>query len=651
MVITLIATFTLFLAAAAAPAEQHVVDSPDGRVVVRAALDDGELSYTVTLAGKTLLERSPLGLETEGGNWVRDLERVSVAPAERITDAYHLSHGKRSECRYVANRAVVTVRNAAGQSLRVEFQVSDDGVAFRYVLPAGGDGRGIAVYREATGFDLPQESRGWLMPMDEAMSGWKGVNPCYEAFYQMNVPVTLASPTRAGWAFPALFHVPDAGWMLISESGSDGRYCATRLSSPTADGLYAVAFPQAGENNGIGAAEPRIVLPWASPWRVIIVGQTPGPIVESTLVTDVAAPSKVADESFVRPGQATWSWLREKDSATIFDRQRDYVDLAAEVGFEYCLVDANWDRQIGYENIAKLTRYARQRGVDILLWYNTNGKWNDAPMTPKDRMDTHAARVAEFERIRGMGVTGVKVDFFGGDKQATLQLYMDLLADAAQAGIMVNCHGATIPRGWERTWPHLMTLEAVRGYENYTFRQADADRAGAHGCMQPFTRNVIGPMDFTPTCLGEFLNPERSVRRRTTRAFELALTVVYESGIQHFGLTPRDIEQAPAFVVEYLKALPPTWDDIRFIAGKPGEYVVLARRAGDRWFVAGINGADQPRDVTCDLSFIESELTGTLIEDGDEAQALHRRALEAGDDDELRLTLPPRGGFIWYSQD
>lgn len=623
--------------------------SPDGHIAVRCALGPaGELSYAISLDGRTVLEPSPLGFEANCGSWTSNLTWVKATAAQKVSDSYRLAHGKRRVCQYEAIRATAIVCNEMGIELRIVFQVSNDGVAIRYLLPACGNAGQATIAREATGYDFPATTRAWLMPMDPANSGWSRVHPCYEGRYSVDIPVTMASPTGVGWAYPALFHVPDTAWVWIAESDVNVGYCATRLSSPTEAGLYCVMFPDPGENNHIGAAEPEVSIPFTSPWRVIIVGKTLGAIVESTLITDLATPSRVPNDSFVKPGRSTWSWLREKDSATVFDRQRDYVDLAARLGFEYCLVDALWDTQIGYDRIAELTRYADERGVGILLWYNSNGNWNDAPQTPINRMHTHQARTAEFERIGKLGVKGVKVDFFGGDKQATMRLYMDILKDAAAAGMLVNFHGATVPRGWERTWPNLMATEAVRGYEYCTFEQADADRAPPHCCIVPFTRNVIGPMDFTPTCLGKFLNPEGTIERRTTPGFELALSVLFESGIQHFGLTPDDVANAPDFVVDLLRSLPPTWDDIHFVDGFPARFVVVARRAGDRWFISGINGQDQPQAVACDLRFIGKNRGGILIEDGDTAQELKRRDVPASEG-VLKLTMTARGGFVFRS--
>ncbi|HRX83384.1 MAG TPA: glycoside hydrolase family 97 catalytic domain-containing protein [Phycisphaerae bacterium] len=645
-----VAAVALILAGLTQTAMANILASPDGRIIVTfERTPAGELTYAVSLNDHVVLEPSPLGIATTCGAWLRNLEITDCTSSETIHTDYRLLHGKRRECHYTANRCIVLARNADGLTLRIVFQVSNDGVAFRYELPACGENKAATVQREATGFDFPLQSRAWLLPMDEGHSGWSSVHPCYERFYEVDVPVTAQSPTSTGWACPALFHVRDDAWALVAESNVTGNYCGSRLSSPTDGGLYVITFPDPKENNGAGSAAPEIALPFVSPWRVVILGETLKPLVESTLIEDLADPSRLAEAPYVKPGRATWSWLREKDPATIFDRQKDYVDLAAKLGFEYCLVDALWDVQIGYEKIGELVKYAASRGVGILVWYNSNGDWNDAPQSPKDRMHTHAVRMEEFKRLRELGVKGVKIDFFGGDKQTTMQLYLDTLADAAQFDMLVNFHGATIPRGWDRTWPNLMSMEGVRGYEFFTFSQEGADQAPAHACMVPFIRNVIGPMDFTPTCLGRYLDSEHKVERRTSDAFDLAMAVVYESGIQHFGVTPDDIAGAPAIVLDYLRALPATWDEIRFLDGFPNRYVVIARRAGDRWFVGGINGQDRPQPVDCDLGFIGQSPKGVLIEDGKAGEGLKAGAVEGADAARLKLTIPAHGGFVFRS--
>ncbi len=635
-----LAVLSLLLAGAAS-AQPVLVSSPDGRVAVRFALDDvGAPTYAVDLGGQTLVEPSPLGLVTTLAWWDRDLDVVDTGDVEPVEDHYRLVHGKRSAVTYAANRRVVRLADAEEHVLDVVFQVSNDGVALRYRIPEQAGAERVTARREITGVRFAPTTRSWLMPMTHPQTGWMHTNPSYEALYTMGEPVGAEAPNRVGWAFPGLFQVEGRGWALVTEAGLDGSYVASRLTAEPERGLYRVAFPDPGEGTGPDdPVEPSFALPFASPWRLVIVGESLAPLVESTLVTDVSAPSEIADTEWIRPGTASWSWLPLKDESMTPDVQRQFVDMAAASGFEYTLVDALWDAQLGYDGLAALADAAAERGVGLIVWYNSNGPFNGAPQTPKDRMYDPETRRAEFARLREMGICGVKVDFLGGDKQSVIQLYLDIIRDAADAGLLVNVHGATLPRGWDRTFPNYITAEAVMGYEYITFSQGVADAAPQHGAVLPFTRNVVGPMDFTPVMLTDRVGG--SVRR-TSDGYDLATMVVFESGIQHLGVTPADMEGVPAFVAAYLGTVPTAWDETRFVAGFPGAYVVLARRKGTTWILGGLNGQSESQSVRLDLSFLPSDWRGTLITDGDGARDVRQRGVAAGDE----ITMLPAGGFV-----
>ncbi len=634
---------TLALAASATAAPGHEIASPDGRIRVRVGVERGIPSYDILLEGRSALASSPLGLRMRRADLASGLTLRGAGPVERFREDYTLAHGKRRRVRSEANRRAVTFAGARGAALEVVFHVSNDGVAFRYVVRQAVDDGHEVVESEETGFALPEGTLAWMHPMHDAKTGWSRVNPCYEDRYAIGVPAGTSSPHAAGWAFPALFKTP-TGWVLLTESDLDEGYLAARLRQHAAGGLYRVGFPQPAEHRGeVDPVAPTVRLPFVSPWRVIVLGSTLGPIVETTLVTDLARPSAVQDASFVAPGVASWSWLQLDDASCTLPVQKEFLEMAARLGWEYLLVDARWDAQIGWDGIRELVRLGREKGVGIWLWYNSNGSFNDAPMTPKDRMHEPSVRREEMARLRQVGVRGIKVDFMGGDKQATMALYLDILKDAADHGIMVNFHGATIPRGWERTFPHLMTMEAVKGMEHAGFEQRNADEQPEHSAILPFTRNAIGPMDFTPTV---FNRKMRRFDRRTTEAFELALAVLFESGVQHMGLTPRDLSEAPEFVVEMLKAIPPAWDDVRFLDGYPGRDVVLARRSGETWFVAGINGTGLPRPMALDLGFVGSTVSGLMVSDDADGEGFARHALSREPVGRFAVTVPPRGGFL-----
>jgi hypothetical protein len=616
------------------------IGSPDGRIVVRVGLGSaGEAGYVVAVNGRDVVQRSRLGLIRDDADFSRRLEFVGSSALASVRDDYEILTAKRRLNRYRANRRVVHLRNANGAPMDVTFQVSNDGVAFRYTFPDS-SATPHELREELTSFHMLPEARAWLQPIAPAKTGFGNSNPSYEEHYLKDVPVGGRSPTGAGWVYPALFRAGDV-WLLVSESGLGRNYAGTRLRADAPDGDYTIGFPDPREGMNGGPVNPRSTLPWSTPWRVIAVGSL-RTIAESMLGVDVAAPARTRFDASTAPGKASWSWPLLGDGSAVFDVQRSFVDYAADMGWGYCLVDALWDTQIGDAKIAELIAYARAKNVRILLWYNSAGDWNTTPQTPRDRMLTHEKRVAEFSHLRDLGVAGVKVDFFGGDGQSVIAYYHDILEDAAAYGLLVNFHGATLPRGWERTYPNLMTMEAVRGLEYVTFSQDNADAEPSHAAMLPFTRNVFDPMDFTPMVLDRI----KRIERRTSSAFELALSVLFTSGIQHYAEIPEGMAKAPDYVRDFLRGVPSAWDDVRFLDGFPGRYVVVARRSGDQWFIAGINADESARTLTVNLRDIPGA-GGTLITDnGDGNLSFQRSTVRFTARRTMQIVMAPRGGFV-----
>ncbi|MCA8830954.1 glycoside hydrolase family 97 protein [Hymenobacter pini] len=625
------------LARPAAPTPVRV-GSPNGAVQVTIAVDSqGRPTYAVRYGRAEVLSTSRLGLVLAGADLSQGLTLHKAEKVEAVTDDYQLSTDKRAHCRYRANRRVVRFQSKGGPQLSVVFQVSDDGVAFQYLLE--GPAKDVQrITREATTFRLPAGARGWLHPHAKAQTGWANTQPSYEEYYQKGIAAGTASPLGQGWSFPALFQA-NGHWLLLTEAGMGRNYCGSHLAHEAPNGEYAVAFAQPTERTTSEAAvTPEGRLPWRTPWRVIVLGNSLAPIVESTLTTDLSAPASAAAK-LAEGGKASWSWVLLGDKNTTYEVQRRFIDYAAGMGWRYCLVDALWDTQIGYDKMQELAQYARSKNVGLLVWYNSNGSWNEAPQTPKNILFDPETRRREFARIRQMGIAGVKIDFFGGDGQSFMNYYQDLLTDAAAAGLLVNFHGTTIPRGWQRTYPNLMTMEAVRGFEFLTFDQPNTDQEATHCATLPFTRNAVGPMDFTPVCFSEIPGKQR----RTSNAFELALSVLFQSGIQHYAETDEGMARQPAYVQNFLRQLPNGWADVKLLDGFPGEYAVLARQAPDgRWYVAGINATDQPRELTLDLAKLGLK-AGTLILDGETNRQFASRSLSGPT---LRLTVPARGGFV-----
>ncbi|MFN2416854.1 MAG: glycoside hydrolase family 97 catalytic domain-containing protein [Pyrinomonadaceae bacterium] len=617
------------------------VASPNGRVTVDFRLDAGGVPlYAIRLDGKPVLRESRLGLVRDDADFSKGLRLVSASRSEAVRDRYEILTAKRRVNLYRASRRIFRLAVASGQRMNIVFQVSDDGAAFRYFFPgAGGGVRRLT--EEVSSFHFLPGTRAWLQPMSVAKSGWEKVNPAYEEFYEKDIPAGTPSPTGAGWVYPALFRSGDA-WLLLSETGLGRNYCATRLRHESPGGEYRVGFPDPRETIKGGPVNPESRLPWLTPWRVIVVGSLKT-VAESTLGIDLADKPRRAVSPSPEPGKASWSWPLLGDEQTEFDVQKRFIDYAAEMGWRYCLIDALWDKKIGYEKVKVLIDYARGKGVRILLWYNSAGDWNTSPQTPRGLMLTHESRIREFGRLKAMGVAGLKVDFFGGDGQSVINYYLEIIEDAAPYGFLLNFHGATLPRGWQRTYPHLMTTEAVRGLEFATFTQKDADEEPTHAAMLPFTRNVFDPMDFTPVVLDRLPRTER----RTSSAFELALSVLFTSGIQHYAEIPEGMAKAPPYVRDFLKGVPSVWDDTKFLDGRPGGFVALARRGGGRWYVAGINGEGAEKRLALDLRELRARGPGTLIADGEGGNPSFRReTVRVGPDMKFEVVLPPRGGFV-----
>jgi len=607
-----------------------VVHSPDGKLAVTVTTAaNGTVTYRISRAGKPVLQESALGVLLDDGDLTTGLD----TDVERVSERYELAAGKRRKVSYTANER--TWRYWAKdhrQQMSITFRVSNDGVAFHYLL--GGDK--LAVRAEATSFALPAGSKAWLQPMSVAKTGYQRTNPSYEEHYRMDIPVGTPAPLGAGWVFPALFRTGDT-WIAMTEAGMDGSFHASRLQTESPGGVYRIGGPAKEETFTGGALMAQGTGLMATPWRVLAIGSL-ATVVDSTLGTDLALPAPGPIPDWVKPGHASWSWAILKDDYTNFDTQKQFVDYAANMNWDYTLVDAYWDRKIGYDKLKELAGYAATKNIGILAWYNSAGSWNDTDMTPRDRMLTHASRVAEFRRLREMGIKGIKVDFFGGDGQSMIRYYTEILRDAYEAQLLVNFHGATLPRGWARTWPNLLTAEAVRGFEFTTFTQEDQDAVATHAAMLPFTRNLFDPMDFTPMAFGDI----PKIKRTTRNGFELAESVLFVSGIQHFAEIPQGMATAPEYVKALLRDLPRNWDDSRFVAGEPGKYAVIARRAGDSWYVAGINAQDTDLALTLDLAFISK--AGRLVTDGATERAFSDGPIRARKT--TGVILKPKGGFV-----
>ena len=442
------------------PALAHALSSPDGQLQGAVQVNaQQQLVYTVQRAGEPVLQPSRLGLVLAHGDFAHGLALAATSPVRLHRERYTLV-GKKRQVEVRANEQQLTVANAAGQRMTVTLRAANDGVALRYTV--GGPGR-KTFQQELTSFAFAPDARAWLQPMSVAKTGWKRTNPSYEEHYQMDIPVGTAAPSHAGWVFPALFR-SGANWVALTEAGMDGRFHASRLASDSTGGTYRFGTPEASEITPGGHLLADVDGPLITPWRVLAIGPLKT-VMESTLGTDLAAPAVRFDKSKLRPGPASWSWALLKDEGTVFEVQKRFIDHAADMHWPYTLVDADWDRKIGDAKMKELADYAKTKGVSLLAWYNSSGAWNDTEYSPKSALLTKADRAREFARMKAIGVKGLKVDFFGGDGASMQAYYLDLLKETAAAGLLLNFHGATLPRGWARTYPNLLTVEAVKGFE------------------------------------------------------------------------------------------------------------------------------------------------------------------------------------------
>ena len=584
-----------------------------------------------------------MGLETNMGSFVKGL-KLERHEIHSIDTVYEQSRIKASHIHYQANELTCHLTNAEGRQMAVTFRVSNNDVALRYSLPRQHGTGSVRVMSEATGFHFPEQTTTFLCPQSDAMIGWKRTKPSYEEEYKVDAPMSDRSQYGHGYTFPCLFRVGDDGWVLVSETGVDSRYCASHLSDAE-NGLYRIAFPMPEENNGNGTVEPAFALPGSTPWRTITVGESLKPIVETTVPWDVVEPRYTTKQDY-RMGRSTWSWILWQDDSSNFDDQVKYVDLAAALGYEYVLVDSWWDNNMGYQKMEKLVEYARSKGIGIFLWYSSSGYWNDIEQSPINKMDNAIIRKQEMSWMQKLGVKGIKVDFFGGDKQETMRLYEDILSDADDHGLMVIFHGCTLPRGWERMYPNYVGSEAVLASENLIFNQHFCDNEAFNACLHPFIRNTVGCMEFGGTFLNKRLNRgnDGGTTRRTTDVFQLATAVLFQNPIQNFALAPNNLTDAPQLCIDFMKQVPTTWDEVRFIDGYPGKYVVLARRHGDTWYVAGINATQEPLKLKVDLPMLSGKTVSCYKDD--KKQQPMCESLKVKADKKVQLDILPQGGVV-----
>ena len=650
--------------------QESVVKSPDGKMEVVVSDEGGCPKYQVKLDGEVFIQSSPLGLKMNFDDLTQGLTLKSC-DVSKYEDEYCLKTTKQSHVKVLATEGVCRFEKDGREALDVIFRVTSRDVAYRYkVYPKrvrGGETMSGVVESEASGYVLPEGTTTFLCPQMKPMTGFARTAPSYETGYTPDDAMGK-NGWGFGYTFPCLFKTPK-GWVLLSETGTDGGYVGCRLEN-VKDGQYKIGFPLPEEMNGTGSVSPLVGLPALTPWRTITIGTSLAPIAETTIANDLVTPKYQASKDYTY-GKGSWSWIIGMDPSCNFDEQKRYIDFSAAMGFRSVLVDALWDTQIGYEKMEELARYGKEKGVGLFLWYNSNGSWNDAPQGPKNKMDKSGPRRKEMAWMQKNGILGIKVDFFGGDKQQMMQLYEDILTDANDFGIQVIFHGCTLPRGWERMYPNFVAAEAVLASENLHFGQGACDAEAFNACIHPFVRNTVGSMDFGGSALNKRYSADNQhgTARKTSDVFAMATAVLFQSSVQHFALAPNNLYDAPSWAIQFMKDVPTLWDETRFIDGYPGKYVILARRSGNKWYVAGVTSDGTPLKEKVEKwsqeTGIGSQATGGLWTDSDAVvlvadaqQPLLRTRVETGDvegvlDGSLAVykaipyAAPPVGDLRW----
>jgi alpha-glucosidase len=551
----------------------------------------GRLALAVGRAGSAVLDASALGIRTAAGDLSTGLT-FSTRTDAHVTDRYSTAAGR---CQHTvdANQTTLSFRKGSSR-LDVVFRVSTDGVAYRYVVRQSGT---VKVTGEASEFAVPTTARAYLLPFDNGRDDYE------------NLPVhtTVAQAAPVAYGYPALFHV-GASWLLLTESDVNGGYGASRVTLDGTSHRFRLTLPDPQETN------PATL---TTPWRTMVVGDL-ATVTGSDLVTDLATPSKVADTSWIRPGRSEWSWWADSTSSRNLAAQEQAADFAAKMGWEYILVDAGWSASW----MPTLVDYAKARHVGVWVW------------TSFSALDTAAERTAKLPLWKSWGVAGLKIDFIQSDGQARMKWYDAIAAATAQNKLMVEFHGCTIPRGIERTWPHVMTMEAVDGAEHIHNKPGRNPFPADYYTTLPFARNLAGSMDYTPVTF--------TAKRTNTDAAELAQSVVFESGLQNYAGSMAEYDARPV-AERLLRQVPSVWDETKLLSGDPDSHVILARRNGSGWFVGAIS-AGPARTFAVPLSFLAAgDWLADVYADGAGGLTVETRHVTAADS--LSLAVPTQGGF------
>ncbi len=654
-------------------ADTYTVASPNGALKVLMTLGEGgRPQYQVMLDDDTVIETSNLGLNTTIGDFTQGLSLAKVSEVMPVSDTYNIATLKKGNISYTANEQTFTFNNDKDKpAFDITFHIDNDNVAFRYMVyrqkPVRGDERvACLVNDEITDFVMPQGTTTFLCPQMTPQTGFARTAPSYETYYEYDGEMGKNGHGR-GYTFPALFKVPakqdgskrsngskgsasnssnlsNSLWVMLCETDVAGNYCGSRLECK--NNTYKLTYPEMTEFGGVGSVEPGLMLPGYTPWRTITVGRSLAPIAETTIMWDLVKPMYEASQEY-KYGKSTWSWIIRMDASCNFDEQKEYIDLAADLGWQYVLIDAWWDANIGYEKMEQLSKYAATKGIGLFLWYNSNGYWNDAPQGPRGKMHRMLDRRREMAWLQKAGIKGLKVDFIGSDKQQTMQMYEDMMVDANDYGLMMIFHGCTIPRGWERMFPNFVACEAARVSENLAFGQYDNDIEALAATIHPVLRNAIGNMDFGGSSLNKHYskNNQRGTERKTSDVYALATAVLFQTPVQNFALTPNNLTDAPTWAVDFMKQVPTLWQDMKLVDCYPGKHIVMARQDTDgNWYLAGVNATREPMKVKLDLNglFVEGQEISLYVNNEMKTIKVNNKLLKKG----LDVVIPSDGGVV-----
>ncbi|MHC0442560.1 glycoside hydrolase family 97 catalytic domain-containing protein [Flavobacterium sp. 3-210] len=636
MKIKIIVLLFIFLVFSQVWSQNILLKSPNNKIVaaMQAVGSNVKGEWYLKVSHKTdahtmnIISKINLGLSRSDQDFSKELRFLKVSKQKGIKVHYELPFGKKSVRENEANEIVVSFENPSKAKLNLIIRVYNDGITFRYEFP---EKKGSYIINdELTAYQIPKESKRWL-------EKW---NPANEGLYDSSSDDKI--PQRE-WCYPALFNSPDKScWFLLHEADLNRSYCGTKLSNIKDIDTYKLTFPDQQDGRGTGESKPKISLPWKSPWRVITIGGL-ADIVESTLIEDVSIPTAFKTTDWIKPGKVSWNYWSNNHGTKDYKIVCEFTDLAVNMNWPYTLLDWEWDTMTNGGNLEDALKYIDSKGIKPWMWYNSGGDHTWVPSTPKDRMLTHKNRIEEFTKLKKIGVAGVKVDFFESEKQDMINYYLDILEDAAQFEMMVYFHGCIVPRGWSRTYPNLMTYEAVRGAEWYNNGPEFSTTAPEHNTILPFTRNVVGAMDYTPVTFTNSQFPHH-----TSYGHELALSVIFESPLQHLADRPEGYYSLPDEAKNFLKEVPTTWDTTKLIDGYPGKDVTIARKKADAWYLGGISASDREeitKKIKLDFLSAGVKYRAVVIADGIHDKAFMSQVLEVNKDSTIEVKLLRRGGF------